>query len=75
MSIVRGYRDENGKSKTKTVKSIGFLDELQNTYENPIEHFEAEARQMNDEHKTEKTITFAIDMDERIDKEIGRAHV
>ena len=29
LSFVHGYRDEDGKSRTKTIKKIGYLDEFE----------------------------------------------
>jgi hypothetical protein len=42
LSFVQGYRDENGKVKQKTIENIGFLDELEKTINNPIEHFKSD---------------------------------
>lgn len=59
LSIVKAYRDkEAGHSKTVTVKSLGYLDELEKEYLNPIDHFKKTVIQMNkDEVKTNLTIT------------------
>jgi len=43
LSIVHGYRDKEGNSKQKTVKSIGYVDELEKEYDDPIAHFTAVA--------------------------------
>jgi len=41
LSIVEGYRDkETKKSRSRTIQSIGYLDELINIYPDPIKHFE-----------------------------------
>ena len=42
---VHGYRDKQGKSKSKVVKSIGYLDELVKEYDDPIAHFTNVAKQ------------------------------
>ena len=47
LSIVHGYRDENGKVRKKTIRSLGYLDELENEYEDPIAHFKAVAKEMD----------------------------
>ena len=39
LSYVQGYRDENGKSKQKTVEKIGYLTDLEKIYDNPITYF------------------------------------
>lgn len=49
LSFVQGYRDENGKVKQKTIQKLGYLDDLEKTYKNPIEHFKRQAQQKNDE--------------------------
>lgn len=49
LSFVQGYRDENGKVKQKTIQKLGYLDDLEKTYKNPIEHFKRQAQQKNDD--------------------------
>ena len=49
LSIVHGYRDENGKSKQKTIKKIGYLDDLKKEYDDPISYFKNLAKEMNNE--------------------------
>ena len=39
LSYVQGYRDENGKSRQKTIENIGFVDVLEKIYDDPITHF------------------------------------
>ena len=39
LSYVQGYRDENGKSKQKTVEKIGYLTDLEKIYDDPINYF------------------------------------
>lgn len=51
LTIVQGYRDASGKSRQKTVLSLGYLDVLQKQYDDPISHFEEVARQMTREYK------------------------
>ena len=37
LSIVEGYRDPNtGKTRHKTIEALGYLDELENDYNDPI---------------------------------------
>ena len=47
LSIVEGYRID-GKVKHKTIKKLGYLDELEKEYENPIEHFQNEVNMRNE---------------------------
>ena len=44
LAIVQGYRDKNGVSRSKTIKSLGYVDELEKQYEDPISFFTEEAR-------------------------------
>jgi len=69
LSIVKNYRDKNtGTSKTATVKSLGYLDELEKEYEDPIAHFKEVARKMTEEEKNKKKLTLSINMDEELDQ-------
>jgi transposase len=70
LSIVHNYWDnKNKKSKTKTIKSIGYVDELLKEYENPVTHFEAVVAKMNEEQQTnDSTETIIINKNEKIEK-------
>jgi len=68
LSIVKGYRDQNGKSRTKTIKSIGYLDELKEKYDDPIEHFQKVAKKMEQEKTNDPYITIKIRADEKVKK-------
>jgi len=48
LSVVEGYRDEAGKTKTRHVRSLGYLDELEKAYGDPVAHFRAEVAAEND---------------------------
>ncbi|MCK5735402.1 MAG: IS1634 family transposase, partial [Spirochaetaceae bacterium] len=54
LSIVRGYRDTEGKNRHKTVMKVGYLDILEKEYPDPIAHFEKLAKKMTAEIR-EKT--------------------
>lgn len=56
LSFVQGYRDEFGKVKQKTIEKIGYLDELKNQYDDPINHFKNIAKEKNKEQIKEYTI-------------------
>lgn len=68
LSIADGYRDkERGHSRTVTVQSLGYLDELYKQYDDPIAHFEHEVRKMNEQKAAEKLpISLNISLNERI---------
>ena len=69
LSVVHGYRDENGKNKTKYIRGIGYLDKLQEQYDDPIAHFtaEVEAEDLARKEKT-KPIEVAFYPNQKIDK-------
>lgn len=68
LSIVHGYKDNNGISRHKTVQKVGYLDVLQKEYEDPIAHFTAVAKAMEQERLSKKSITFTIDSDEQLER-------
>ncbi len=52
LSFVQGYRDEFGKVKQKTIENIGFLDELEKKYNDPVSNFkEIDKKKTNGEIK------------------------
>ena len=68
LAIAKGYRS-GGKNKTKTIESLGYLDEFEGIYEDPIAHFKAVAEEMTlreQEQYASQQIT--IHPMERIDK-------
>lgn len=68
LSIVHGFRDENGKVRQKTIKSLGYLDVLEKDHKNPIAHFEKVVKKMNEEYKeSNKPITLELNMNEELD--------
>lgn len=54
LSICRGFRDETGKVKHTTVKTLGLLEDLKEEYDDPIAHFKEVIKKMNEEEKLEK---------------------
>jgi transposase len=61
LSIVHGYRDDKGKPKSAVIKSLGYLDELEKEYEDPIAHFTAVAAETERERLSAKSVTVTID--------------
>lgn len=52
LSIVKGFRDPiTKKNKQRAVKGIGFLDEFEDIYDDPIEHFKDLAKKMTEEER------------------------
>jgi len=67
LSIVRGYRDKEGKNRHKTVMKVGYLDVMEKEYEDPIAHFEKVAKKLTDEIREKtKPIQLSISIDQRI---------
>jgi transposase len=46
LSIVHAYRDEAGRPKAETVRSLGYLDELEKEFDDPVAHFKAVVAEM-----------------------------
>lgn len=68
LSIVQGYWDNSSKqSRTKTIKTLGYLDDLQKLYADPIAHFENVVADMNRKQMESNALpTLSIDLNERI---------
>lgn len=70
LSIVKNYRDmKTGMSRTATIKSLGYLDELEKEYDDPIAHFKEVARKMTEEENSKKKLTLTINMNEQLKQE------
>jgi hypothetical protein len=68
LSIAQGYRTPDKKSRTKTVRSIGYLDELEKEYDDPIAHFTALAKELDRERLADKRLTVTLDSGEKLKK-------
>ena len=70
LSIVKGFRDPiTKKNKQRAVKSIGFLDELEKLYDDPIEHFKKLAEQMTEEERLNNApLEFSFDRLETVNE-------
>ena len=69
--LAQKYRDpKTGVAKDRTVKSLGYLDELEKVYEDPIAYFQEEARRLTEEEKRTKLVSFEIDMDETLPENV-----
>ncbi len=69
LTIVHGYREPGtGKVKQKTIKSLGYLDELEKSFNDPINHFKEVAKQMTEEAKyASRALTFSFPANDTID--------
>jgi transposase len=68
LSIAHSYRDKNGKPTSKTVTALGYLDELEKEYGDPIAHFTAVAREMDRERLSAKTVAVTLDADAQLER-------
>ena len=69
LSIAKTYRDKDTKrNRSQVIQSIGYLDELEKEYADPIAHFRAEAKRMTEEEKEERSINLSFSMDEELPK-------
>ena len=69
LSIVKGYRDPKTKKvKQKLVKGIGYIDELEKDFDDPIAHFKKVAKKMSlEEDEASRSLSFKFTVDEKID--------
>ena len=70
LSIVKGFRDPiTKKNKQRAVKSIGFLDEFEDLYDDPIEHFKSLAEKMTEEERLNNApLEFSFDRLESVNE-------
>lgn len=61
LTIVQGYRDENGKVKQKTIKNLGYLDVLATQYPDPLAYFQKVAQEMTLTQKKSCSSGYAYD--------------
>ena len=69
LTIAHGYREPaTGKVKQKTIKSLGYLDELEKEFNDPIAHFKEVAKEMTEQAKhTSRDLTFTFPANDTID--------
>ena len=68
LALAEGYRID-GKSRSKTIRSLGYLDELEKLYDDPIAHFEEECERENAlKRKQYATQTITAHLAQKIDK-------
>ena len=69
LTIVHGFWDPVKKvSRIKTVKPIGYLDELEKEYSDPITHFTQVAAEMDADWKNKKSVSITLEMDAQIER-------
>jgi hypothetical protein len=69
LSAVQGYRDESGRNRQRTVRTFGFVDELEGEYDDPVAHFREVVAEMDAERlREEAPSTITVHPRERVDK-------
>ena len=67
LSIAQKYRHPIKKVSTdRNVKSLGYLDELEKKYDDPITYFKQLAKKMTEQDDTRKKVVLNINMDEEL---------
>lgn len=56
LSIVQSYRTPEGKTRSKTMWSLGYLDELKHTHEDPVEYFQHVVDDLNRMREEDKNV-------------------
>lgn len=76
LALVEGYR-KDGKSKMKTVESLGYLDELEKEFDDPIAHFKALCDEANNAAKLRRQdVQITIHPQQKIDKrQVARKNI
>lgn len=65
--IAQKYRNPVTKISTdKTIQSLGYLDELEKEYDDPIKHFKEVARKMTEKDDAEKKVILSFNMNEQL---------
>ena len=67
LSISKNYRDKgSGKTRTKLVQAIGYVDVLEKDFPDPIAHFRQVAKEMTENEKETRKVTLSFDMNENL---------
>ena len=77
LSFVQGYR-QNRKVKHKTIEKLGYLEDLEKIYDDPISHFKAVAKERNKaaetaDKKLEINLSENLTPDSSLRKSLGYA--
>lgn len=69
LSIAQKYRDPIKKTSTdRTIEALGYLDDLEKKYDDPINYFKDVARKMTEKEDTEKNVTLSFNMGEQLEQ-------
>ena len=68
--IAQKYRHpKTNVSTDRTIKSLGYLDELEKKYDDPVAHFKKVALKMTEEENAKKKVALKINMKEELPKD------
>lgn len=70
LSLVHGYRDVNGIPRQKLIENLGYIDELEKLYDDPIAHFKEVAKQKTLEFEEERKIEFEISKNNKLETNV-----
>jgi len=69
LSAVHNYRDSEGRNRQRTIRTFGFVDELEAEFEDPVAHFREVVAEMDAERiRGEAPATIEIHPRQRVDK-------
>ena len=68
LQIAHGYRGTDGKPKTKVIEKIGYLDELQETVNDPIAYYTEYANRLDEKFKASKSFDITIRNDDKVER-------
>jgi transposase len=71
LSISHGYRDKKGKVQSKHIESLGYLDVLQKTIDDPIAYYSEYAKKLNEEFKAKRTYTITINANDSVERGVA----
>ena len=67
LSVVQSYRD-GGRTRTRTIESLGYVDELAARFDDPIAHFRSYVAQLNEEKAASSaSVSFSIPRDAQVE--------
>lgn len=77
LTIVEGYRDERGKNMSRTIESLGYVDDFERQgIADPIAHFTEECARRNEAKRAETApVMVKISPLQKIDKRDGKARL
>ena len=66
--VIKSYRNEEGKSTTKVIETLGRLEDLQKVHEDPVAWAKAYVEELNKQEVKNKKIKLTYETNKIIDK-------